>query len=1241
MSKKITSFLLLLVTMFISTNVMAQDDIDLDNKSITVGEVVESFEPNTWYFLHQGRDTGIGTGQYAPALVGEIPSSGGFLYDNGLGENILKPGVSNVDFESSAKAKAGFLVRFIPTGNEGAYNIQFGTGNWMTAPASDAQSAKFSSTDNIYDAGEFNIYYIDPETAPGTVGINVYDMKWRLDNNFAGSEGINTGNTVVTWGSGKHETVLNDDGMIVSNSIWSIVAVQWGELEALAEAIRELEDTYAKYAAYSGTFEVGDAPGQYGEEEVLAFEAALLEAYDAGEEAQDPATADQWTVERLKATAQAVIDTYNAVLASQVRYNIASGYYFIRNGYSSEGVSNWYETVTNEAGEEETVNVFKYMKSGYSGETIVGTWGSVDREDVGTTAPALWIVTAEEDGTYDIVNAVTKGRFNNVAQSTTVTMDPASENRMAIDYVGTCNDEVFVDIRVSTQAAKDFLYLHPNGHSTGAGHSGNLVGWSCGHTSGTNDFGATEWVFEPISEEEALQILKDYEPYQNREKMVESYKAMVADAQAKIEIAKDIQISLDEENPLVTDVSQFFSPYTETREGSIDALIDGDASTFWHSDWSSSVPAGTHYLQVEMPDVEVANAAFQFTRRNVANDHITVWGVMGTNEFEAEKDACELLATINTPKNANDETLVSDVFETKGYKYLRFYAENTTGNGSATRGYFHLAEFQLYPAEVLQSETCQYNVMGDLVKNLEGVIAEQAEIEDADLTLDNYNKLKEAYDAFIEKFVDPAELRETLATVEEKSASIVTGTQPGFWTDKSTGDALDKTIADAKAYDAAGDYTPAASADYVEKLKAQAETVTTSAIGISTSKWYKIRFADEEMFEKYGWDKVAGEAQVNEAAQTETSPELFGKYIVASLLSEEKVTYEDANGNNQTISVYEMEPATADELSVGSKMHFMAADAITEPDMALFRFVAVGDSAYLLQNKGTGLFVKAAGTSGDATLSVHPSLFDVRAIGYGLNVIPARSIKGEKQSYLHAQVLQNVLVTWDVDYPGSRSGLLIEEAEDVAADFDGTEFNMAVLPGSFNGMCYPMDLSVKEGENATMWTVESVDVENNAVTLTKITKGANGGRPFILVHGAEFDPEATADETEMVVMKHNYAVTATEPQAEAALKGVFAETKVGAGVLVPYQNTLTVSKQSSTKVAANGAYVSGDAPYDLQATFEVKFGDGEDAIQTIISNATRTGAIYTLDGRIVTRKGNINSLQRGIYIINGTRVVIK
>ena len=176
---------------------------------------------------------------------------------------------------------------------------------------------------------------------------------------------------------------------------------------------------------------------------------------------------------------------------------------------------------------------------------------------------------------------------------------------------------------------------------------------------------------------------------------------------------QSVEYAIDDNNPLITSGSQFSSPYSQNDWGATDGgnitdgiLIDNDASTFWHSVWSGgSVEPGTHYFQVELPENALQlNMAFRFTRRRTVNDQTTSWSVCATNDSQAEKDDCLLLATIETPYNESGETLTSSVFNPKGYKFLRFYSEEQSGSdGFGSRGYFHLAEFQLYPVVEMEA----------------------------------------------------------------------------------------------------------------------------------------------------------------------------------------------------------------------------------------------------------------------------------------------------------------------------------------------------------------------------------------------------------------------------------------------------------------------------------------------------------------------------------------------------------
>ena len=146
---------------------------------------------------------------------------------------------------------------------------------------------------------------------------------------------------------------------------------------------------------------------------------------------------------------------------------------------------------------------------------------------------------------------------------------------------------------------------------------------------------------------------------------------------------------------LVTSVSQLSSPSTDSYEGSLDALLDNNTTTFWHSNWhDGSVANHSHYLQVELTESVNEDICLQMTRRNTPGNHIIQWGVYGSNSATAADGDWEELVSISMPYGSNIETCLSDPFDTKGYKYLRFYIDGTTSNN----GYGHLSEFRLFTA---------------------------------------------------------------------------------------------------------------------------------------------------------------------------------------------------------------------------------------------------------------------------------------------------------------------------------------------------------------------------------------------------------------------------------------------------------------------------------------------------------------------------------------------------------------
>ena len=448
------------------------------------------------------------------------------------------------------------------------------------------------------------------------------------------------------------------------------------------------------------------------------------------------------------------------------------------------------------------------------------------------------------------------------------------------------------------------------------------------------------------------------------------------------------------------------------------------------------------------------------------------------------------------------------------------------------------------------------------------------------------------------------------------------GTQPGFWKDANVGAALAKTVSDAKAYDEAGVYLEETSTRYIQTLRQQADDIMAAAIGIETGKWYRIRFGTETEFETYGWDKEAGAAVVN-GDEVETDEALWGKYVaVAAYRTEEGVHY--------------IEPIDGETVRIGQPVFLDADEDIENKDYSLFRFVAVGDSAYALQNKATGLFLKASGTSGGVLLNVQPSLFNVSPIGYGQNIIASRSLTGDVQNNLHAARSFNQLVTWNAYTPGSRSGLYIEEVESVAAGYDGSAYQQDIRVGEFYSFCYPVNIAVADGQ---MYDVLSIS--GKEITLQPIEE-ASAGRPFLYLNGDTDDYDAEA-EVAPVTFKHGYEFV-TKPQTERPLKGTFISQDLGSGYILPQGNGFVVTNFMSGTIAANTAYIVSDETVTTadEITFVIST-DHPDSIAATLSKISQRGAIYTLDGRLIGN-GNLNdfrSLGKGVYIINGAKVMVK
>ena len=1008
----------------------------------------------------------------------------------------------------------------------------------------------------------------------------------------------------------------------------------------------ELENAYAKYQAYQDTYIdcLGENPGQYSQE---AYDAFML-ALDAYGELDDGDSA-----EKILAVRDLIVQTAEAIAPTKVPFlskdlPAGSGYYRIRAGL---------EYTTGD----------KYMM-GYRNEgKIWGIWGTPDFDELTDNIQSLWKIEIKSDSTYDIVNMYHDGRFTKVGRSVNeeMTIDPTyADTLMTFDAAGYDVDyeRAYVNIRWASQPANDYVYLHQAGHSSGAGENGYLVGWC--NTYSAPVCGASEWFFEEVPADEAAEIIADFEPYKNKDIWVDDFKMMMKAAPGMIEVAKDVQ-----QVNLLTEASQFSSPYSQNDLGGKDGgnlsdgvLIDGDISTYWHSVWSSDpYPEGKHYLQVEIP--ESFNAAQQiymrFTRRDTNNNQITNWSFKGTNDPEAEEDDCELLAEFESPWNSSNQTesFKSDLFETLGYKYIRFYNEQNNA-GSA---FFHLSEIQLcYDVENPKS---QYIAMGEVATTLEKLVADFSEIEYDDLDYEtNYLVLQKAYNDFLALYVNPQALRDTIALAEKSVKEVVEGTNPGFWPAGTTS-AITQIIADAKAYDVAGAYTPAQSEAFNKQLNAQMKTIADAPIKVKTGKWYRLRFGTEAEYDKYGWEKNGNFPNywvVDEDTLGVYNYGLFGKYIAVA--KREEVVL-GQNDNNDDVKGNVIVPIAKEDIIIDKSIFGIDLEKLTDPDMALWRFVNVGDSAYAIQNKATGLYIHNG-----VYLSAQPGLFTQHPSGYGQNAFFNKSVEGNGKSPMHLAQSQSVLCAWGnesgsgwTDADGRRGSFFVEEVADVAADYStGGEYKMSLTPGDIYGRCYPVPVTLKTPELATLWTVASVErtpdaadeaVEEVSVTLAKIDATVPAGRPFIIVAAGEMPEED--DEYDPVMPEFSFTFDLVNaPQTKNYLKGAFDSKTIDVKFMAIGSGTdenALAFKNSGSTTGDNRVYITdieeGNEGFLRKAAIvEIEFnGSLEDGIATAIQKVNRQGGIYTLDGRLIGN-GNLNTisnLPKGAYILNGQKVIVK
>lgn len=1044
---------------------------------------------------------------------------------------------------------------------------------------------------------------------------------------------------------------------------------QPGEYELYQKLMSDFVTQYDAYL-WGEDPNIGTAPGQYTDKESFDAFLAILQQINQIilEEIERPSN------EEIEAMINQATEYWNAYQASKVEYTLpADGYYRIIANLD------YYKTIdtgeVDEFGDPITQRIDGIKKSIYAKMDSLAAWHTLDLED----CRDVWYITRNEDNTVNMINAATEMGFYQMGSP--VRMHIADSAKvMKIDWAGkeevTFNGETkerdILYIRKDGDPTNGY-YLHQLSHGRGTGEGDNLCVWNATYTMGApydSDKGTSEWFLEPVSNEEAQALIEAYAPIKNHDVLVMQYKDILSKAQAGMEVALEAY-----SQAYITKNEQFSSSVTEPNEGSLNNLLDTDPGTFWHSAWSSgSRPMGTHFIDVTF-DEPIEGTVYAWIQRRGTNgndDNPILWNIYGSNDetsLESQADyesgvtedemRAQVVAgweiiedSVSTPWSSSAATVVTPEFNvTTPYKYMRFVCIGTTGPNGASyenRGYFHMGGFQIYKT----IGKPQIEAMGEVGTTMQAEIEKGVNIADEDITIEDLNSLTAAYEAFKALLKDPTEMRNTVAQYKNYPDMLVVGEEPGTWDGDAEANALAEIITAANEYDKGGSYDQAKLDEYVAGIKTAAETFMKAAKGISTDKWYRFRFPTEETYTKYNWSN--GNIIQNEGYNIGN---LWGQYVaVANFLS--TGDYE----GDPDIVVKENE-----EMREGDALYFTEMDDISNEDASLFRFIAIGDTAYIIQNKATGLYLNCKSTNNnDVSLSLNPTTFQVTPSGYGSILFAGKSLDGTNKTNLHAQRADHRFVTWESAEPSSNSGLWLETAADVADDV-AASFYRSYIPGKIYASCNPTSVKTAS-EEVGLYTVAGTytEGEENFLALNKIAE-TKAGVPYIAIIGNPEDyVESDDDLSETFEFQQIGDGFVAKADSINGLVGTYDGLTADKGMVVFVDNTAVTAEDkvveetdeegntqyvsvSNRTVGRNSAYLKfGYAEADPAGTYDLVIKiDGAPTvvgIQNALESVAKSGTVYDLSGRQVKKNATLNDLKglgRGIYILNGVKVMVK
>lgn len=970
--------------------------------------------------------------------------------------------------------------------------------------------------------------------------------------------------------------------------------------------------------AYYGTdnadpalnYPAGTTAGYFKAELVNAAHAAWQEAYDILQVEGSYTLTDEET----NVLCDKIENTMTALTAADARFPLTAGRYFINDNRDTKLYLNA-TTVSNKDA---------WACSAYT----------VPEELDYSAASYLWDVEiAGQDSIY--LKHLLTGLY---VQSTM-----ADNNHYALG-----KEPVALKLSAPTAGNRATFWITPKGNERACT---NLAGWVLSWTD-VNDAG-NHFTFTAVDVDDAKVAQWAAEAKQKalNTQLTEAYDAANVLFNSGYAYGNDFSTA----GALVT--KGWYSNAKEASEGTYEALLDNDSTTFFHSYWHEAFTPSlekNHYLAAALDKPVTGEIGIKVGKRMTGNDFPLQFAVYGAAALDTATVDGVFQDNTEWKHLGNADIYYSDSLGAiaKGvglatiniegsYNCLKLAAIKTTFNMSApnpNRGYFAISELNVWEAaDITKTLTPEYaelkQTSPEVYANLEAQLAAALkEIEAEKATKAQLEALNAAVEDFNNNLPNPSRVTDAYnaakAFLDAANTNNMIGTELAQYS-QETATALQTTLAKYETFDKIDLVSINAA---VNDINAAFNAFKGSVRLPEAGKFYTIKSAST---------KVVAEAD----KQAQGYQGAIYNAIVYSTGNNKSNSLSDANSAVRFTFANHSSEVTADgETSLDAMMSSLS-DSISLKDDASYVWKAetAQDGKMVLRNLATGMYL--TGVNGKLYQSTEPT--PILGEGVKPNVFRfnlGEDAKGVTQ-YMNTKGATGTVVPWKDPADENSYWQFNELADD---DYTTESFAVkGVKEGQFYACTFPV--AVTPDGNAVLYTVLGVNEAKDKLILAEVKDEVPAGTPVILFADVLTNSgEGTVGNLTVGCEDLASAEFVFEPKVGDGLCGVLCEPVEIAETCGHLANGKIVT--GAYTVPCNGAYLAnaaitaekGKASIDLAKGVGDTLTGIDDAKVVVLPSVVN---VYGINGQLIKKSvkaaNATKNLPAGVYVIGGQKVLVK